>query len=188
MNKIVLLICAILLTGCGVKYPKTANLDLLVPAQSSAMYSNTTVFVHGHDARKTPEIIVYKVEKKSVVKVPNVNPPLKVIADRLTGGLREQGLLFETNSPACIVLELNRLLVTVTQPKAHYNFEAVSQITLKATNGKKSLTKKYNRQEERKSVFRPKITEMENMLNDQLSDIVTQILSDKEFQELIMQK
>lgn len=188
MNKIVLLICVFLLTGCGVKYPETANLNLQVPSQSAAMYANLTVFVHGQDARENPEVIIYKVKKEPVVKVPNLNAPLIVITERLTGGLREQGLQFESNSPVRIDLELNQLLVTVTKPKKLYSVVAVSQITLKAINGKESLTKKYNRQDDRKSVSRPKIAKIEDMLNNQLSDIVTQILSDMELQELITKK
>jgi len=196
MNKIVLFTYVFLLTGCGVKYPETANLNLRVPSQSAAVYANSTVFVHGQDARENPEVIVYKVKKvivykvkkEPVVKVPNLNAPLIVITERLTGGLREQGMQFESNSPVRIELKLNQLLATITKPKRLYSVEAVSRITLKAINGKKSLTKKYNHQDDLKSVFRPKIAEIENMLNNQLSDIVTQILSDMQLQELIIKK
>ena len=188
MKNIILLACVLLFAGCGAKYPETANLNLLVPDQSATVYSNSTVYVNGQDVRESPEVIIYKLKKEPVVKVPNINSPLVVVTERLTGGLREQGLQFETNSPARIMLKLNQLLVTVTKTKALYNIEGVSQITLKVTKGNDSLTKRYNRQNDRKSVSRPKISEIENMLNEQLSDIVTEILSDTEIQELIANK
>jgi uncharacterized lipoprotein YajG len=185
MNKIVLLTCALLLTGCGVKYPETANLKLMVPSQSDTVYTNSTVLVNGLDARENGEVLVYKVKEEPVVKVPSLNSPIAVITEALSDGMREQGLQFETNAPVRIDLELNQLMVTVSKSKTLYNFKAVSQITLKAMSGKNSFTKKYNRQDDRKSVLRPKITEIENLLNGQLSDIIMKILSDMDLRELI---
>ncbi|MBT8361847.1 MAG: YajG family lipoprotein [Deltaproteobacteria bacterium] len=185
MNKIVLLTCVLFLTGCGVKYPETANLKLMVPSQSVAVYTNSTVLVNGLDARENGEVLIYKVKDDPVVKVPSLNSPITVITDGLLDGMREQGLKVETTAPVRIDLELNQLLVTVSKSKSLYNFKAVSQITLKAMNDKNSFIKKYSRQDDRKSVLRPKITEIENMLNGQLSDIVTKILSDLDLRELI---
>lgn len=188
MNKIVLLAGVLLLTGCAVKYPETANLKLMVPSQSVAVYSDSTVLVNGLDARENKEVVVYKVKGEPVVKVPSLNSPIAFITEGLSDRMREQGLQFETNARVRIDIELDELLATVSKSNTLYNAQAVSQITLKAINGKNSLTKKYNRQEDRKSVLRPKITEIENMLNGQLSDIVMQILSDMDLRELITKK
>lgn len=188
MNKIVLVICVFFLSGCGVKYPETAYLDVLIPSQSAEVYSNSTVFVHGFDTRESTEVVVYKVKKEPVVKVPGVDAPLVVITERLTAGLKDQGLMFERNAPVRIDLEIKQLLATVTKPKFLYKFEAVSQIILKATNGQSSIEKKYNRQDDKKSFSRPKITGIENMLNNQLSEIITEMLSDQDLRELINEK
>lgn len=185
MKKIVLLACVLLFSGCGLNYPVTANLNLQVQPQSVAVYTDSTAFVSGHDARDHQEIVFFKVKKEPVVKVPNRSPPHIVIAERLAGGLREQGLKFESNSPVRILLELNQLLVTVTKAKMLYNSEAVSQVTLRVTNHDTFLTRKYKRQANRESVSRPKIDEIEDMLNDQLSNIVNQILVDGELREMI---
>jgi uncharacterized lipoprotein len=188
MKKIVLLTCVLLLTGCGVKYPENANLKLMVPGQPGPVYTNSTVLVNGLDARENVEVIIYRLSEEPDVKVPSLNSPIKIITEGLLGGMREQGLQFAANAPVRIDVELNQLLVTVSKSKALYNFQAVSQITLKAMNDKDSFTKKYTRQEERKSVLRPKVTEFENMLNGQLSDIVIQILSDQDLRDLINNK
>ena len=188
MNKIVLLTCVLLLSGCGVKYPETANLNLMVPSQPEAVYTNSMALINGLDVRENAEVIVYKVKKEPVVKVPSLNSPITIITEDLSSGLREQGLQTETNAPVRIDLELNQLLVTVSKSKSLYNSQAVSQITLKAIHGKTSFTKKYTRQNDQESVLRPKITEIENMLNDQLSDIVMTILSDMDLRELIINR
>ena len=185
MKKIVLLACVLLFPGCSVKYPETANLNLQVPAQASIVYTNSTASVRGRDARENPEVVVFNVKKEPVVKVTNLSPPHIVITERLVGGLREQGLEFESNAPVRILLNLNELLVTVTKPKLLYNSEAVSEVTLEVKNSKTSLKKKYTRNDSKESVSRPKIAEIEKMLNDQLSAIVNQILMDAEFRELV---
>ncbi len=185
MNKIVLLTCVLLLTGCGVKYPETANLKLMVPSQSAEVYTDLTVAINGLDARENTEVIVYEMKDEPVVKVPSLHSPITIITEGLLGGMREQGLQIEVDAPVSIDAELNQLLVTVSKSKTLYNFQAVCQITLKAMNDKNSFTKTYNRKDDRKSILRPKVTEIENMLNDQLSNIVTQILSDMDLRELI---
>jgi len=188
MKKIVLLACVLLFPGCTVKYPETANLNLQVPVQSSVVYTRSTASVRGHDARENPEIVVFKVKNEPVVKVPNLSSPHIVITERLAGGLREQGLQFESNSPVRILLDLNQLLVTVTKSNLLYNSEAVSQVTLEVINSETSLTKKYTRNHRQGSVSRPDIDEIEKMLNDQLSTIVNQILIDAEIRKLIGNK
>jgi uncharacterized lipoprotein len=185
MKKIFLFACVLLLPGCTVKYPETANLNLQVPVQSSVVYTNSTASVNGYDTRENPEIIVFKVKNESVVKVPSLNSPHVVITERLAGGLREQGLQFESNSPVRILIYLNQLLATVTKPKLLYNSEAVSQVTLEVITSRTSLTKKFTRNNSQESVSRPDLAEIEKMLNDQLSSIVNQILIDAEFRELI---
>ena len=186
MNKIVLLTCVLLLSGCGVKYPETASLNLIVPSQPEAIYTSSMARINGIDARENEEIVVYEVKKEPVVKVPSLTSPIKIIIEDLSVGLREQGLQLEASAPVRIELELNQLVVTVSKSKSLYNSEAVSQITLKALHGKNSFTKKYTRQNDNESVLRPKISEIENMLNDQLTDIVETILSDTDLRELIL--
>lgn len=185
MKKIVLLACVLIFSGCSVKYPGTANLNLQVPAQSSVVYTNSAASVRGRDARENPEVVVFKVKNEPVVKVTNLSPPHIIVTERLIGGLREQGLQFESSAPVRILLNLNQLLVTVTKPKLLYNSEAVSEVTLEVKNSKTSLKKKYTRNDSKDSVSRPKIEEIEKMLNDQLSAIVNQILMDAEFHDVI---
>lgn len=191
MNKIMLLICVLVVSlssGCGVKYPESANLNLNVTGQPKLVYSNSIGVISGVDAREYAEVIVYEVKEEPVVKIPSYNSPIALISDELSIGLGKQGLQIATDAPAQIELELNQLVATVSKPKRLYNAHAVSQITLRARHGKNSITKKYTRQNDQESVLRPEVTKLENMLNDQLSDIVMTMLSDKDLRELILNK
>ena len=170
MKKIVLLACVLLFPGCAVKYPETANLNLQIPVQSSAVYTDSTAYIRGLDTRENPEIIVFKIKDEPVVKITNLNSPEKVVLERLAGGFYEQGL---------------QLLGTVTKPKLLYISEAVSQVTLEVMTSKASLKKKFTRSGTQESVSRPDVSEIEKMLSDQLSSIVDQILVDAELREVI---
>lgn len=188
MNRMVLLLCVLLLSGCGVKYPETAIINLEIPSQPEAVYSNSFATVNGLDTRENSEVVAYKLKKEPVVKVSSLTPPITIIIEELLAGLRNQGLQIETAAPVNIDLELNQLLVTVSKFKSLYNSQVVSQITLKARHGKNSITKEYTRKNDQESVLLPKINEIETMLNDQLSDVVLTILSDRDLRDLIKAK
>ncbi len=181
MNKIVLLTFAFLLTGCGAKYPLTTNLNLQVGNQTSGIYSNgTSAALKGRDVRKDSAVIVYHLKGEPEIQIPNLIEPHLLVTERLAIGLREQGLEFESASPVRIQLNLDELLVTVTRPKLLYSAKARSHLTLTVKNGDTTLTKKYDREANRDSVRRPPVQDLEKMLNDQLTEIVTQILQDQE--------
>lgn len=188
MNKLVLILCVLLLSGCAVKYPETAKLNLEITGEAETVYTDSFAAIKGVDARAQAEVIVYKLKNEPVVRVASLTPPVTIITEELEIGLREQGIQIDRDAPVRIELELDQLVVTVTKPKRLYNAEAASQITLNARYGKNSITKEYIRQSSEESVMLPKINHLENMLNDQLSDLVTTILSDQDLQELIIQK
>lgn len=188
MNKFVLFIFALLLTGCGAKYPAIANLDLQISAQPTTIYTGSSAFIQGHDARENTEVVVYKFNDKPAVRVPNLSSPHILVTEHLADGLHEQGLIFENGSDTRILLDINELLVTVTRPKLLYTSEARSQITLKVIKGANTVTKKYSRETMHESGRRPDIKSLERMLNEQLSDIVNQILQDENIRAAITSK
>ncbi len=189
MNKIVILAFAVLLTGCGAKYPLTTNLNLQVSSQPAGIYSNgTSAALKGRDNRRDSAVAVYKFKDEPEIQIPNETEPHLLVTERLAIGLQEQGLKFESNSPVRIQLDLNELLVTVTRPKLLYSAKAKSRLSLTIKNGDISLTKKYDREANHESVTRPPLQDLEKMLNDQLTEIVTQILQDKEIQTAISKK
>ena len=188
MNKIVLFICVLLLSGCGVKYPETTNLNIELTSQPETVYTNSFASIKGFDGRQQTEVIVYKLKNEPVVRVSSLTPPVTIITEELKNGLGKQGIRIDRDAPVRLELELDQLLVTVSKPKRFYNAEAASQITLKARYAKDSLTKEYIRQSSEESVLLPKIDDLENMLNDQLSDLVTTILADNDLREFIIKK
>jgi uncharacterized lipoprotein len=186
VNKIVFLALAFLLTGCGTKYPLTTNLNLQVGNQTAGIYSNdSSATLKGRDTRKDSAVVVYQLKDEPEMQIPNQTAPNLLVTERLAIGLQAQGLLFESASPVRIQLDLDELLVSVTRPKILYIAKAKSRLTLTVKNGDITLTKNYNREANQDSVTRPPVHDLEKMLNDQLTEIVTQILQDEEVREAI---
>jgi len=189
VKKFLPLVFALLLTGCGTKYPATANLKLQLGQQPAGLYSEkTTAVLKGHDARVGSAVVIYHIDGEPEVRIPNQTEPHILITERLANGLLQQGLLFESGAPVRIQLDLDELLVSVTRPKLLYNARARSHLTLTTKNQEISLTKTYDREANRESATRPPVADLEKMLNGQLTEIVAEILQDKEVRAAIDKK
>lgn len=188
MNRILLLACMALVclsSGCAVKQPVMANLNLAITSQPP-VYGNASAYIQGHDARAEEAVIVYLLKDQPPTMVPNMSPPHILATERLAGGFREQGLTYASESNVRILLDISELLVTVTKPKFLYNAEAKTRVTLKVVKGGTSLAKKYEREATKEFAQRPDISKAETMLNEQLSDIINQMLNDEDIRNAIL--
>ena len=189
MNKHLLLLFALLLAGCSAKYPTATNLSLPVSRQPADMFrEGTSAFLAGHDARTNSAVAIYQLKGEPLIEIPNRIAPHILVTEQLAGGLKEQGLVFASDSPVRIRLDINELLVTVTRPQLLYRATASSRLTLTVKNQGMSLTKTFDREANRESVTRPPVADLEQMVNGQLTDIINQILQDEEIRATIDKK
>jgi uncharacterized lipoprotein len=179
-------IILLLLAGCAPQYPLNANLNPRIPSQGGEIYrAGTTASIQAIDSRKNPEVLVYLPGNDPAVGITNLSPPHILISERLAGGLRQQGLLIESSSQMSILVDINELVATVIRPKVLYMTKATSSIQLVLRNNGETLTKNYNLVSNRESLTKPKVNELEELLNIQISDIVDQILSDKNIRNFL---
>lgn len=184
MYRFFLLAIALVMTGCTSYYPTVANLNLQIVSQPP-VYGDAKISIEGKDLRQAKEIIVYQLKDQMPIAVDNMSPPEILLAERLAGGLKEQGVQLVSRSETRLFLEINELLVTVTRPKFLYSTEARSRVTLTIVKDASSLAKKYERQATKESPGRPELPQLEQMLNEQLSDIVSQMLQDEDIRQAI---
>ncbi len=186
MKNLAVLILLILFTGCAHNYPINANLNLQIIPQTDGIYSDgKTASITGIDSRTEPEVVIYQITDGAAVRITNLSPPHILVSERLAGGLREQGLQQESLSPIKIQLDIKELVATVTRAKVLYLTKATSSINLIIDNRGRTLTKSYNLESNRESLSKPDMTDLEKLLDAQLSDIVSQILGDSNIQEFI---
>lgn len=184
MYRLILLAVTVLLFGCAPKYPFQANLDPQIQAQPP-IFSDTTAFLQGKDGREHEEVIIYLSKDQPPIRVDNVNPVHNLVTDRLASALRGQGLIFDSSADTRLFLEINELQVTVSKPKFLYTAAAKTNITLKVVKESTSLAKKYDRQASKESAQRPGVEQLENMLDEQLSEIIAQILQDEDIRKAL---
>lgn len=188
MNRIILLCtCLLVFAGCA-KQPVIANLNPRISEQPRGIYADPqTVAVTGRDLRKTADVVAY-LSDMPPTGLANLHAPQEVVADRLSEGLRSQGLRLDPSSPVHLKFDINELLVRVSRPKMLYNAEAKTFITLTVENGGTVFTKTYKREANKESAMRPDLPKLEEMLNSQLAEIVNMILQDEEVRSLLARR
>ncbi len=187
MKKIILLTCLILLAGCA-KQPVIANLSVRLGEVPAGIYGGgSSALIVGQDARKSQEVVVYMTDQPAT-SLANISSPLQLVSEKLAEGLQGQGLLLDRSSPVRLKFSINELLVWVTRPKMLYRADAKTYITLTVENRGAVFSKDFKREANQESATRPKLPDLEAMLNTQLSDIIHQILVDEEVRKLIGKK
>ncbi|BDD87952.1 YajG family lipoprotein [Desulfofustis limnaeus] len=187
MRSLVILFALFALFGCAPTLPLDATLTLTVAAQPGGGYpAGTAATLQGSDKRADSAVISYAIKDDPPVMLPSRHDPQIILTEKLAIGFREQGLVFEHQAPARLILEIEGLLATVTKPKLLYNTEAISVVALTVTKHGNSLTKRYKKESSRASATRPDLEDVEALLNEQLSRIVEQILADGEIRAIIV--
>lgn len=188
MNRILLLCaCLMLFAGCA-KQPVIANLNPRIGEQPSGVYSGPqSVAVIGKDLRKTADVVVY-LSDEPPTGLANIGSVQDLIAERLSAGLRDQGLRVDASSPVRVKFDINELGVRVTRPKMLYLAEGKTYITLNVENRGTVFTKTYKREASKESARRPDLPKLEEMLNTQLAEIINLMLQDGEVRSLIARR
>lgn len=186
MRLLVLFFSLLALSGCAPTLPLDATLTLTVAPQPGGSYpAGTAATLQGRDKRADSAVISYAIKDDPPILLPSRHDPQIILTEKLAIGFREQGLVFEHQAPARLVLEIEELLATVSKPKLLYNTEAISVVALTVTKHGNSLTKRYKKESSRASATRPDLEEVEALLNEQLSRMVEQILADGEIRAII---
>ena len=180
MKKLVVLLSVMMiLAGCAGTMPDKADLYIEVAGQPAGVYPpSLEASVVGRDMRTDPYIIMYETDRDSIAMLVSRVPPQVMVKDSLAQGLRAQGLSRGDRSNITISVVIQELQAKVTKPGALYTTKARTRLQLVIGNNGTSLTLDYNREANKESVLRPKVLDLETMLNGQLSDIVAKILDD----------
>ena len=135
--------------------------------------------------RAGSQIIKIALPDTPVTLIPNQVSPHILLAERLQDGFLQQGLARGNQSNITISVTVEELQATLSKPGVMYNSNAKSRIKLTVTNNGNILNKEYNRASSQDSVTRPDIHDLEVLLNEQLSEIMAQALSDNQIRGAI---
>lgn len=186
MKKIMLLLSAILFVGCAASWPQKANLNPVVDDQLDGLYQpGIDMTVDGKDERAGSQIIKIALPDSPVTLIPNQVAPQQLLAERLQDGFLQQGIARGSQSNITVNVVIEELQATLTKPGLMFNSNAKTRIKLTITNNGNILNKEYNRSSSQDSVTRPDIHDLEVLLNEQLSEIMSQALADNQIRGAI---
>jgi len=189
MKKLIVFIVAVSLFGCAGTMPEKADLNIEIARQAAGVYpSSLDASVIGRDRRAEPYIISYQVDNKPEKNIISRVPPQVLVKESLIHGLRQQGLSQGDRSGIAMVVVVKELLAKVTKPGMLYTTKARTGLQLIVNKNGNTLTLDYNHEATKDSLTRPKVLDLEMMLNDQLADIVTKILADNRVRTAITGK
>ncbi len=179
MKQCIIALLVMMLAGCAGTMPEKADLTIDVANQTAGVYpASLGVTIIGRDHRADPAVILYRVDNEPMVRLLSRVPPQELAKEGLTHGLRRQGLHQDDRSSIAVLIVIKGLLAEVTKPGVLYSSEVRTRLQVVVSNAGSTLTLDYNRQARKDSLTRPKVLDLEMMLNDQLSDIVDKILAD----------
>jgi uncharacterized lipoprotein YajG len=179
MKNFIVIILAAVLFGCAGTVPEKADLNIDIAKQAAGVYpASLEVSVIGRDRRAEPYIIVYQVDNETDIGLVSRVPPQVLVKEGLSHGLRQQGLSQGDRSNIAVVIVVKELLAKVTRPGMLYATKARTSLQLIVSNNGGTLTLDYNHEATKDSLTRPKVLDLEMLLNDQLADIVTKMLAD----------
>ncbi|MDP3479069.1 MAG: YajG family lipoprotein [Desulfoprunum sp.] len=191
MKRLLLMIIAVMLSGCAATLPDKINLNPILENQPAGVYPPALdIFVDSKDDRFEKHVVTYSFKNEPSIMLFNQVAPQIMLAERLTDGLSQQGLTRVGRSTITVTIAIEEMMVTVTKTKSGllYNSAARSRLRLTVNNNGSILTKDYNREASKETATKPDIPDLEAMLNVQLSDVIEKILGDGQVREAIRGK
>ncbi len=179
MKKLMVVLVGLVLFGCAGTMPEKADLTIEVANQTQRVYpASLKVNIIGRDRRSERYTILYQVDNEPAVTLQNRVPPQDLIKESLEHGLRQQGLNLRARANISVVIVVKELLAKVTRLNMLYSTKVRTHLQIIVGNGGSTLTLDYDREANKDSLSRPKVLDLEMMLNDQLSGILKKILAD----------
>ncbi len=191
MRRLLLMIIAVLLSGCAAAMPDRINLNPTLEDQPAGVYPpGIDIFVDSKDDRFEKHVVTYSFKNEPSIMLFNQVAPQIMLAERLTDGLSQQGLTRVGRANITVTIAIEEMMVSVTRTKSGllYNSAAKSRLRLTVNNNGSVLTKDYSREASKETATKPDIPDLEAMLNVQLADVIEKILGDGQVREAIRGK
>ncbi|ENY73061.1 lipoprotein [Aeromonas diversa CDC 2478-85] len=180
MKKSLILMAALALGGCATSWPETAYINPQIIPANQQYYSGNSITLEGIDRREAAYVISVKKKEKAPVLVNPYAPLGQILSDKLSEGLRSQGLNVGNTGTTNLQLEVLQAAVNVEEKT--FTYVTKSKVSLRATadfQGNR-VSKQYNASSSKEGPGQPDMSELESTLNQQLSGLLQQVLADQQ--------
>jgi len=185
MRASALLVLSLLLGGCAASWPEQASLNPQVAQQAAGLYQGQSLSLQAQDKRLASQVITIKLDGEPEVRVPNQVAPAELLRQKLEQGFAKQGLSQGGMDSPEMTLIINALEAQVTKPGLLYKTRTQLQIKLELRHNGLYLGKSFGKNSSEDSATRPDVPGLEKTLNQQLSSLLDQVLTDQEIRSFI---
>lgn len=177
---------ALSLTACASYYPIAVDVHPTVNTQAG-IYRGQTLSLTSRDDRKNDHVIQIEQNNKAPVVVGASNNIKMQMEQALAQGLSTQGAFIEQGSATQVQLELQEVLARVI--RGHISYDVVQQLRMQLVLKRdgRTITKQFRRsaQAEFPGRLPPELGKVKEALNEQLSLMLKDMLTDRDVQQFI---
>lgn len=152
---------------------------------SSAIINNQTISLDVSDLRIKKHLVEIFNDDKATKLIYTERLLAGVINDSLTMPLAKQGMVIAKQSSNEITLAINKTNISVKQSLATYTADTVIELQVTVNNQIKTLTKSFQTVAQSNGLLSVDIAVLERDFNQELSALLSQIISDKDIQHFL---
>ena len=178
----------VLVTACANKPTHVViapDLSITNSASSQSDYQNKQANITVTDMRSAQHIVQI-LRKDKAAEIYSSQQPLKnIIKQTLTAEFKKQGLAINAQASNTIDIIIENSLISVQQEMMDYQVNNELVILVKVNNGKQTLSNTFKVRGTSEGLLSADIAVLERDFNQQLSNILTQIISNTEIKNFI---
>jgi uncharacterized lipoprotein len=178
----------VLVTACANKPTHVViapDLSITNSASSQSDYQNKQANITVTDMRSAQHIVQI-LRKDKAAEIYSSQQPLKnIIKQTLTAEFKKQGLAINAQASNTIDIIIENSLISVQQEMMDYQVNNELVILVKVNNGKQTLSNTFKVRGTSEGLLSADIAVLERDFNQQLSNLLTQIISNTEIKNFI---
>ncbi|MFB0982264.1 MAG: YajG family lipoprotein [Alteromonadaceae bacterium] len=178
----------VLVTACANKPTHVViapDLSITNSASSQSDYQNKQTNITVTDMRSAQHIVQI-LRKDKAAEIYSSQQPLKnIIKQTLTAEFKKQGLAINAQASNTIDIIIENSLISVQQEMMDYQVNNELVILVKVNNGKQTLSNTFKVRGTSEGLLSADIAVLERDFNQQLSNLLTQIISNTEIKNFI---
>jgi uncharacterized lipoprotein len=178
----------LLVTACANKPTHVViapDLSITNSASSQSDYQNKQANITVTDMRSAQHVVQI-LRKDEAAEIYSSQQPLKnIIQQTLTSEFKKQGLEIDAQASNAIEIIIENSLISVQQEMIKYQVNNELVILVKVNNGKQTLSNTFKVRGTSEGPLSADIAVLERDFNQQLSNLLTQIISNTEIKNFI---
>lgn len=181
-----LIVMALTLAGCSSHSPTYIKLNPQIANINQHQINGIPLAITTIDKRKANFIVQFDNKDDPARLISPAESPRKQLAHLFKQAFRTAGYQPSAQAPQQLEIQLDTLLTRVDENLFNYQANTSIIINIIATNGKQTLTKRYNAKGKQTGAMSVNLETLEQELNQLLSQVSLDIINDAELNQFLI--